>query len=103
MSALGNLLWFVFGGLVMGMGWWLAGLLAFVSIGLAAVPALGFGLWVMPQRWRQTIATVVATPSRRSVMNAAAMTMPSHRLCTLLPMRIMPPERLPGGRTVAGP
>ena len=32
MSALGNLLWFVFGGLVMGMGWWLAGLLAFVSI-----------------------------------------------------------------------
>ena len=32
MSALGNLLWFVFGGVLMGLGWWLAGLLAFVSI-----------------------------------------------------------------------
>lgn len=32
MSALGNLLWFVFGGALMGLGWWLAGLLAFVSI-----------------------------------------------------------------------
>lgn len=31
------------------------------AIGLAAVPALGFGLWVMPERWRQTIATVLAT------------------------------------------
>jgi uncharacterized membrane protein YccF (DUF307 family) len=32
MSTLGNLLWFVFGGALMGLGWWLAGLLAFVSI-----------------------------------------------------------------------
>lgn len=32
MSALGNLLWFVLGGALMGLGWWLAGLLAFVSI-----------------------------------------------------------------------
>jgi amino acid transporter len=31
------------------------------AIGLAAVPALVFGLWVMPERWRQTIATVLAT------------------------------------------
>ena len=32
MSTLGNLLWFIFGGALMGLGWWLAGLLAFVSI-----------------------------------------------------------------------
>lgn len=32
MRTLGNLLWFVLGGLLMGLGWWLAGLLAFVSI-----------------------------------------------------------------------
>ena len=32
MSALANLLWLVFGGVLMGLGWWLAGLLAFVSI-----------------------------------------------------------------------
>ncbi len=32
MSAIGNFLWFVLGGIFMGLGWWLAGLLAFVSI-----------------------------------------------------------------------
>ena len=32
MSALGNLLWLIFGGALMGLGWWLAGLLAFISI-----------------------------------------------------------------------
>lgn len=32
MSTLGNLLWFVFGGALMGLGWWLAGLLALLSI-----------------------------------------------------------------------
>lgn len=32
MSALGNLFWFVFGGVLMGLGWWLAGLLAFVTV-----------------------------------------------------------------------
>lgn len=32
MSTLGNLLWFLLGGALMGLGWWLAGLLAFVSI-----------------------------------------------------------------------
>lgn len=32
MSTLGNLLWFIFGGALMGLGWWLASLLAFVSI-----------------------------------------------------------------------
>ena len=32
MSAIGNFLWFVLGGVFMGLGWWLAGLLAFVSI-----------------------------------------------------------------------
>ena len=31
MSTLGNLLWFIFGGALMGLGWWLAGLLAFVG------------------------------------------------------------------------
>ena len=32
MSAIGNFLWFVLSGIFMGLGWWLAGLLAFVSI-----------------------------------------------------------------------
>ena len=32
MSLLGNLLWFIFGGALRGLGWWLAGLLAFISI-----------------------------------------------------------------------
>jgi uncharacterized membrane protein YccF (DUF307 family) len=32
MSAIGNLFWFVFGGALMGLGWWLAGLLAFLSV-----------------------------------------------------------------------
>ena len=32
MRTLGNLLWFVLGGALMGLGWWLAGLVAFVSI-----------------------------------------------------------------------
>jgi uncharacterized membrane protein YccF (DUF307 family) len=32
MSVIGNILWFILGGVFMGLGWWLAGLLAFVSI-----------------------------------------------------------------------
>ncbi|CAM3288300.1 YccF domain-containing protein [Cupriavidus taiwanensis] len=32
MRAIGNFLWFILGGVVMGLAWWLAGLLAFVSI-----------------------------------------------------------------------
>lgn len=32
MSLIGNLIWFVLGGLVMGVVWWLVGILAFISI-----------------------------------------------------------------------
>jgi uncharacterized membrane protein YccF (DUF307 family) len=32
MRTLGNILWFVMGGLVMGLGWWLAGLLCAITI-----------------------------------------------------------------------
>ena len=32
MGAIGNLIWFVCGGVFMGLGWWLAGLLALVTI-----------------------------------------------------------------------
>jgi uncharacterized membrane protein YccF (DUF307 family) len=32
MGLIGNVLWFVFGGFVMGLGWWLAGLLALLTI-----------------------------------------------------------------------
>jgi uncharacterized membrane protein YccF (DUF307 family) len=32
MRAIGNFIWFLFGGFVMGLGWWLAGLLMIVSI-----------------------------------------------------------------------
>jgi uncharacterized membrane protein YccF (DUF307 family) len=32
MRLLGNLIWFVFGGFLLGLGWWLAGLLMLISI-----------------------------------------------------------------------
>ena len=32
MSAIGNLLWFILGGALMGLGWWLAGVLACITI-----------------------------------------------------------------------
>ena len=32
MSTIGNIFWFVFGGALMGLGWWIAGLLCFISI-----------------------------------------------------------------------
>jgi uncharacterized membrane protein YccF (DUF307 family) len=32
MSAIGNFFWFVMGGFVMGLGWWLAGLLCAITI-----------------------------------------------------------------------
>lgn len=32
MSAIGNLIWFVLGGFFMGLGWWLAGIVMFLSI-----------------------------------------------------------------------
>lgn len=32
MRTLGNLLWFVFGGCLMGLGWWLAGILCAITI-----------------------------------------------------------------------
>ena len=32
MGVIGNILWFIFGGFVMGLGWWLAGLLAAITI-----------------------------------------------------------------------
>lgn len=32
MRTVGNILWFIFGGIWMGLGWWLAGLLAAITI-----------------------------------------------------------------------
>ena len=32
MRSIGNFLWFVLGGVLMGLGWWLAGCIAFISI-----------------------------------------------------------------------
>ena len=32
MRAIGNFIWFILGGILMGLAWWLVGLLAFVSI-----------------------------------------------------------------------
>ena len=32
MRSIGNFLWFILGGAFMGLGWWLAGLIAFISI-----------------------------------------------------------------------
>src|SRR5664279_2493434 len=32
MGVIGNILWFILGGVFMGLGWWLVGILAFISI-----------------------------------------------------------------------
>jgi len=32
MTRIGNFLWFILGGALMGLGWWLAGLLAFITV-----------------------------------------------------------------------
>ena len=32
MRSIGNFIWFIFGGILMGLAWWLVGLLAFLSI-----------------------------------------------------------------------
>ena len=32
MRTLGNILWFIFGGFIMGLGWWLVGLIAAITI-----------------------------------------------------------------------
>lgn len=32
MGVIGNILWFILGGVFMGLGWWLVGVLAFISI-----------------------------------------------------------------------
>jgi len=32
LALIGNIIWFVFGGLIMGLAWWLAGILCFISI-----------------------------------------------------------------------
>ena len=32
MSTLGNILWFIFGGFLLGLFWWLAGIVAFITI-----------------------------------------------------------------------
>ena len=32
MSVIGNILWFILGGAIMGVGWWVAGLVAYLSI-----------------------------------------------------------------------
>lgn len=32
MSSIGNLIWFVFGGVVMGLAWWVYGILAYLSV-----------------------------------------------------------------------
>lgn|SRR5690554_444182 len=32
MRTIGNILWFILGGIIMGLGWWLAGVIAFITI-----------------------------------------------------------------------
>lgn len=32
MSMIGNLIWFIFGGVIMGLAWWIVGLIAYISI-----------------------------------------------------------------------
>lgn len=47
---LGNLVWFVFGGWLMGLGWWLSSLLCFITIvgipfGIQHLKLAGVALW----------------------------------------------------------
>jgi len=32
LAFIGNIIWFVFGGLIMGLAWWVAGILCFISV-----------------------------------------------------------------------
>jgi len=50
MALLGNLIWFVFGGVVMGIGWWLAGVLGII----------GNVLWFVFLGWCLAIGHLVA-------------------------------------------
>lgn len=50
MSLIGNIIWFVFGGFVMGLGWWFAALLAAITIigipwAVAAFRIGAFSFW----------------------------------------------------------
>ncbi len=50
MSLIGNIIWFVFGGFVMGLGWWFAALLAAITIigipwAIAAFRIGAFSFW----------------------------------------------------------
>ena len=50
MSLIGNVIWFVFGGFVMGLGWWFAALLAAITIvgipwAIAAFRIGAFSFW----------------------------------------------------------
>ena len=50
MRAIFNLLWFVLGGALMGLGWWLAGLVCFITIvgipfAWAHLKLAGIALW----------------------------------------------------------
>lgn len=50
LALIGNIIWFVFGGLIMGLEWWLAGILCFISIvgipwGKACFLILQFTFW----------------------------------------------------------
>lgn len=50
MTLIGNLIWFIFGGFLMGVGWFITGLICFVSIvgipwGRACFMLGGFCLW----------------------------------------------------------
>lgn len=50
MSLIGNIIWFVFGGFVMGLGWWIAALLAAITIigipwAIAAFRIGAFSFW----------------------------------------------------------
>lgn len=50
MRLLGNIIWFIFGGFLMGLGWWLAGLLSAITIigipwAVAAFRIGSFSFW----------------------------------------------------------
>lgn len=54
MRFIGNVLWFVLGGFLMGLGWWLCGLVAFISIvgipwGRACFVIGNFAFWPFGQ------------------------------------------------------
>lgn len=58
----------------------------FAALGLSAIPAVGFGVWVMPGQWRTTVATVGVTTMVALALSAV---MPGPVVVMLAPLILL--------------